>query len=440
MGAKVKVTQISAQETENVVSENKNLSDNVTSKDKTNIHPDLLDIAQETVANIIEDAKTKVVDIKKKEVKSQNKIAFVVIKARNLEKSGFIGKSDPYVVIRCCNEEFKSQTVNNSQNPQWDFSTHISFDKDIDELIEIEVYDEDIGKDDKIGEVKISKTEVLREGGISNKWYKLEKCKSGEILISANFSSTAIKTHFQEVEVVKTRDCEEDDRYSRSSTVEQLNIDETVKVKEQDASNIKEVEVEKVRKSDEEDRFSRPSIIQSRIESETRTEMNEGVAGVRNLLNNKTNTKSDKMQYKESEKESVNPELLIVAKETVSSIIDSAKEKVTNMKQKERKPDHEDKNKKEQVQEMITDFLKSDDEDDEEEPYQPTMVICKKEEETPDILKVSKETVSNVIDKAKLEVERISNLEQGDNIVGNITRKEEITEASMEEYEGAKGL
>merc|ERR1739838_1025771 len=334
MGAKVKVTQISKQETENVVSENKNLSDNVTSKDKTNIHPDLLDIAQETVANIIEDAKTKVVDIKKKKGKSQNKIDFVVIKARNLEKSGFIGKSDPYVVIRCCNEEFKSQTVNNSQDPQWDFSTHISFDKDIDELIEIEVYDEDIGKDDKIGEVKISKTEVLREGGISNKWYKLEKCKSGEILISANSGSTAIKTHFQEVEVVKTRDCEEDDRYSRSSTVEQLNIDETVKLKEQDASNIKEdkpkqesgrfheVEVEKVRKSDEKDRFSRLSIIQSPIESETRTEMSEGVAGVRNLLNNKTNTKSDKMQYKESEKESVNPELLIVAKETVSSIID----------------------------------------------------------------------------------------------------------------------
>merc|ERR1739838_735752 len=190
------------------------------------------------------------------------------------------------------------------------------------------------------------------------------------------------------------------------------------------------------------DMFSRPPIIQSRIESETRTEMNEGVAGVRSLLNNKTNTKSDKMQYKESENESVNPELLIVAKETVSSIIDSAKEKVTNMKQKERNPDHEDKNKKEQVQEMITDFLKSDDEDDDEEPYQPTTVICKKEEETPDILKVSKETVSNVIDKAKLEVERISNLEQGDNIVGDITRKQETTVAMslMEEYEGAKGL
>merc|ERR1712106_878783 len=128
-------------------------------------------------------------------------------------------------------------------------------------------------------------------------------------------------------------------------------------------------------------------------------------------------------------KESVNPDLLIAANKTVSGIIENAKQQVTEMNSKDEKYTA-NKSKQEQVKKMIDDFFKSDDEDDDDydnddnEPISVRMAICKKEEETskssndkavtPVLLEVAKETVSNVIDTAKVEVARI-NQEQGTN-------------------------
>merc|ERR1712106_907496 len=152
-------------------------------------------------------------------------------------------------------------------------------------------------------------------------------------------------------------------------------------------------------------------------------------------------------------KESVNPDLLIAANKTVSGIIENAKQQVTEMNSKDEKYTA-NKSKQEQVKKMIDDFFKSDDEDDEEddddydnddnEPISVRMAICKKEEETsqssndkavtPVLLEVAKETVSNVIDTAKVKVARI-NQEQGT----NKSDQQIKTEKSIENV-GATGL
>merc|ERR1712106_517312 len=67
-GAKIKVTEISGRETEHTG--DIDLTGTHVPAENTRINPDLLDIAQEAVVNIIEDAKTKVVNIKTKESKN----------------------------------------------------------------------------------------------------------------------------------------------------------------------------------------------------------------------------------------------------------------------------------------------------------------------------------------------------------------------------------
>ena len=93
------------------------------------------------------------------------KIIVNVIKARNLVKSGFIGKADPYVEISIfqSGKEFakaKTDTQKNNQNPV--FNKTIFFD--LPELndeglknikLEFTVMDEDFGKDDFIGKLII---------------------------------------------------------------------------------------------------------------------------------------------------------------------------------------------------------------------------------------------------------------------------------------------
>merc|ERR1712106_1061815 len=220
-----------------------------------------------------------------------------------------------------------------------------------------------------------------------------------------------------------------------------------IKTKEsKDASNksmenFHEVEIIKNRISKDEDRFSRTSVSDS-------SENNKGAEGLRDLLTTKTDsTKEPKLE------ELVNPDLLIGANKTVSGIIESAKQQVTEMNSKDEKSTA-NKNKQEQVKKMIDDFFKSDDEDDEEddddydnddnEPISVRMAICKKEEETsqssndkavtPVLLEVAKETVSNVIDTAKVKVARI-NQEQGT----NKSDQQIKTEKSIENV-GATGL
>ena len=52
------------------------------------------------------------------------------------------------------------------------------------EGIKIEVFDEDIGKDDKLGHKILKMEEIIRMESLVDQWVVLEGCKSGEILLS----------------------------------------------------------------------------------------------------------------------------------------------------------------------------------------------------------------------------------------------------------------
>merc|ERR1711874_750916 len=48
-------------------------------------------------------------------------------------------------------------------------------------------FDEDIGKDDALGQTTLSLREIVNHKKLVNKWIKLQQCKSGEVLFSAEY-------------------------------------------------------------------------------------------------------------------------------------------------------------------------------------------------------------------------------------------------------------
>merc|ERR1712020_853547 len=108
-------------------------------------------------------------------------------KARKLEKKGAFGKPDPYTILSVGKEKFKTATVKNNQNPEWQYTIKFDLTKDTKEEIAVEVFDEDIGKDDRLGDTKIPLREIIQQRNIVNKWIPLKNCKSGEVLFSAEY-------------------------------------------------------------------------------------------------------------------------------------------------------------------------------------------------------------------------------------------------------------
>ena len=119
---------------------------------------------------------------------SAGELCLQVHSARKLEKKGMFGKADPYVFITFGPKKLKSKTVNNNQNPQWDFDAVLPVDNpSLAGHILIEIFDDDVGKDDLLGVVAIPTSEVLRGKKIMSKWYSLDQCKSGEVCVSMVF-------------------------------------------------------------------------------------------------------------------------------------------------------------------------------------------------------------------------------------------------------------
>merc|ERR1711874_283967 len=104
------------------------------------------------------------------------------------EKSAF-RSADPYTVLTVGEQKFKTNTVNKNQNPEWNYTIKFDLTKDTKEEITVEVFDDDFGKDARLGDTKIPLREVVHQRNIVNKWIPLQNCKSGEVLFSAEYSS-----------------------------------------------------------------------------------------------------------------------------------------------------------------------------------------------------------------------------------------------------------
>ena len=114
-------------------------------------------------------------------------VVLIVHKAKDIEKKGFVGKADPYILLTYGTQKEISTTVNNNQNPVWQFTGYFDVEEQSSNEITIEVFDDDFGKDDFLGKTIVDIQEICKSKEFINKWIPLTKCKSGEILLSAKF-------------------------------------------------------------------------------------------------------------------------------------------------------------------------------------------------------------------------------------------------------------
>ena len=133
---------------------------------------------------------------RKRTVKNPEKIslALTIAKAKDLEKSDYIGKSDPYIVATYGDKVFKSKTVNNDQNPNWNFSIILELEEPLERNdIIVEIFDEDYDEDDRIGEKVFNIQDLLSCDKIEDQWVDLDNCKSGEIMFSSKVTRREIR-------------------------------------------------------------------------------------------------------------------------------------------------------------------------------------------------------------------------------------------------------
>ena len=118
----------------------------------------------------------------------EGQVCIDLIKAKNLENADRNGKSDPYAVLKFGKQKAKTNTVRNTQNPQWDFSTEFEVPDGEDTDINIEVFDNDkLGRDKSLGSLSLGLDDILKAPEGEGLWYPLAGSKSGELLLASDF-------------------------------------------------------------------------------------------------------------------------------------------------------------------------------------------------------------------------------------------------------------
>jgi hypothetical protein len=118
----------------------------------------------------------------------EGKVSIDLIKAKDLENADKKGKSDPYGVVKYGSQKAKTNTVRNTQNPQWDFATEFDVPDGEEMDINIEVFDDDkLGKDKSLGTLVLGLDDVLKAPEGEGVWYPLQGVKTGELLLASDF-------------------------------------------------------------------------------------------------------------------------------------------------------------------------------------------------------------------------------------------------------------
>merc|ERR1711872_1042125 len=97
------------------------------------------------------------------------------------------GKSDPYAIVKYRNKEFRSKTINNTLEPEWNFESEFNIIEIDESPIDIEIYDDDYGKDNLEGTYSLTLDEAINDLVVEGKWFSLENCKAGKIYLSASY-------------------------------------------------------------------------------------------------------------------------------------------------------------------------------------------------------------------------------------------------------------
>ena len=115
-------------------------------------------------------------------------LEITVHRANDLVNNDTFSKSDPYVKLRYKKEEFRSKTIANNLNPEWNFSSSFDILNEDEKYIHINVYDDDFGTDNIQGCYSLPLEVALNQLTQEGRWFSLIGCESGRIFVSSKFT------------------------------------------------------------------------------------------------------------------------------------------------------------------------------------------------------------------------------------------------------------
>ena len=116
------------------------------------------------------------------------KIHVGLVAAKDLVKTDKLSKSDPYAILSHGNQKFKTDTVKNTQNPEFNYEAEFNVPDSGDGTIKVKLFDADrLGKDKPLGSAVLDVEKVMGAGAVPAGWYPLQGVKSGQVLMAAEF-------------------------------------------------------------------------------------------------------------------------------------------------------------------------------------------------------------------------------------------------------------
>merc|ERR1711962_1928658 len=137
---------------------------------------------------VVKPSRIKVDDSKK------DQLVFTLHSAKNLVNKDKLGKSDPYAVINFGSQTQRTKTINNNLNPTWQHQVIFEVDEKSPSNINIDLFDDDYGKDQPLGKTYLSLEDIKKKGKIANQSQKLSDCNTGEITFSAKYVDSTKET------------------------------------------------------------------------------------------------------------------------------------------------------------------------------------------------------------------------------------------------------
>uniref|UniRef100_A0A182J284 Uncharacterized protein n=1 Tax=Anopheles atroparvus TaxID=41427 RepID=A0A182J284_ANOAO len=105
-----------------------------------------------------------------------------VVEAKDLMKKDISmlgkGKSDPYAIISVGAQQFRTQTIDNTVNPKWDYWCEALIHAESGQALQAVISDEDAGEDELLGRATVEISSVTKNGEIDT-WLTLEQAKHG---------------------------------------------------------------------------------------------------------------------------------------------------------------------------------------------------------------------------------------------------------------------
>merc|ERR1719376_130753 len=99
-----------------------------------------------------------------------------------------MGKSDPYAQLSVGAKTLKTKKINNTVNPEWDFTGDFPIEVVSGQQLTLEIFDhDDPGTDEFLGRATVATGLVANKGEISDMWVNLEDTNTGRALMSLSW-------------------------------------------------------------------------------------------------------------------------------------------------------------------------------------------------------------------------------------------------------------